>query len=224
MKTIARITLAALLLAGLPAYTQDDGEAPPPRYAVEILVFQHLDQSRSTLETPVLADPYAADPLPAPAADPRLDFVLLDPMTGGPGFAPLAQDQLSLGRAWRRLQQLDAYRPLAYLSWSQPARPQAAAQSLWLNQAGAIPPGLSGEVTLYKERFLHVALDLAWQPSPGAPESPDQAIGLAAHIDESRRLRGDVVQYFDNPQFGAIAYVRALKVAEPEEAAAEPTG
>ena len=220
MKTLVRITLATLLLAGVPAHAQDDAEASPPRYAVEILVFQHLDQSRSTAETPLPAKPLAAGAAPA---GPELEFVLLSAVNGGPGFARLAENELSLGNAWQRLERLDAYRPLAYLSWSQLAHPQAAAQSLWLNQAGVTPPGLSGEVTLYKERFLHLALDLEWELPPDMAQRPELAVSQTARIEESRLLRGDVVQYFDNPQFGAITYVRELEVAEPADTAADPS-
>lgn len=223
MKTLARITLAALLLAGVPAHAQDDAAASPPRYAVEIVVFQHLDQSRSTAETPLPTKPFAADAAPAVPAGPELEFVLLSPVNGGPGFARLAENELSLGNAWQRLERLDAYRPLAYLSWSQLAHPQAAAQSLWLKQAGVTPPGLSGEVTLYKERFLHLALDLEWELPPGMAQRPEPAVSQTARIEESRLLRGDIVQYFDNPQFGAITYVRELEVAEPADTAADPS-
>lgn len=229
MKTIVQITVAALLLALPPgqaqAQAQDDtGDAPPPRYAVEVLVFQHLDQARSTPETPVPADPFAAPLPPSEPSGAELEFVLLDPINGGPGFASLPEGELRLGNAWLRLERLDAYRPLAYLSWSQPARPRAGAQPLALRQAGAVPPGLSGQVTVYKERFLHLALNLAWQIPPAMPGNPASPATATARIDESRRLRGDVVQYFDNPQFGAIAFVRELEAPEPVEAAAEPPG
>ena len=225
MKTIGRIALVGLCLAGSPGQTQEDVE-DPPRYAVEILVFQHLDQTRSTQEMPPPPNPLAGEVPPArfTAPGPALEFVLLDPLTGGAGFAELAPDDMSLGDAWGRLERLDAYLPLAYLSWSQPARPRVAAQPLPVGNAGAAPPGLSGQVTLYKERFLHLALDLAWQESPGATQSLNPVAPPAAYIDESRRLTSDLVQYFDNPRFGAIAYVRQLEIAAPEAAAAEPQG
>lgn len=225
MKTIGCIALVALCLAGPQGHTQEDLEEPP-RYAVEILVFQHLDQTRSTQETPPPPRPFASEVPAAPLAPPgpALEFVLLDPVTGGPGFAELAPDDMSLGDAWRRLERLDAYLPLAYLSWSQPARSRAAAQPLPVGNAGAAPPGLSGQITLYKERFLHLALDLAWQASPGAPASLDEFAPPTTYIDESRRLISDLVQYFDNPRFGAIAYVRELEIEAAAEAAAEPEG
>ncbi len=225
MKTIGRIALAVLCLAGPLGHTQEDLEEPP-RYAVEILVFQHLDQTRSTQEIPPPPKPFSSEVRPAPLTPPgpALEFVLLDPVTGGPAFAELAPEDMSLGDAWGRLERLDAYLPLAYLSWSQPARPRAAAQPLPVGYAGAVPPGLIGQVTLYKERFLHLALDLAWQASPGNPASLDQVAPPAEYIDESRRLTSDLVQYFDNPRFGAIAYVRELEIAAPAEAAAEPPG
>ena len=82
---------------------------------------------------------------------------------------------------------------------------------------------MSGEVTLYKDRFLHLALDLEWELPPDMAQRPEPAVSQTARIEESRLLRGDIVQYFDNPQFGAITYVRELEVAEPADTAADPS-
>lgn len=221
MNVIKKAALALLYFSTAAAHAEEFLELPP-RYAVEVVVFQHLDQSHSTLETPPPPDPYALES-PAPprqATGPQVEFLLLDPSTGMTAFTQLGPERQTLGGAWRRLERLDAYRPLAYLSWSQPALGRAAAPSFWLADVGATPPGLQGQVKLYKERFVHLALDLTWQEAAGAqPARP------AARIEESRRLRGDLVQYFDNPRFGAIAYVRELEMPEASpDPVTEPAG
>lgn len=226
MKILAQAVVALVCLAVSAGFAEQHEEAPP-RYAVEVLVFRHLDQSRATAETEVPPDPYAQE-VPAaalPPTQPPIEFLLLDPLGGEARFDPLQGGALTLRGAWSRLDRLDAYQPLAYFSWSQLALGQAATQSLGLADLGVTPPGLNGEVKLYKERFLHLALDLSWQESAATVTTGDRVALPPARIEESRRLRGDLVQYFDNPRFGALAYVRELE--SPEAAAGsepDPTG
>jgi hypothetical protein len=221
------LTTAALLLAAvLPVSAQEETPAPS-RYAVEVIVFENLDQSRSTPETPVPADPYAvAEPAPSArlATRPELEFLLLAPGSGQPGFTDLPATERRLEAAYQRLERLDAYRPLAYLAWVQPARPRAAAEPLAVAQTNLAAPGLAGHITLFKERFVHLDLDLDWdswsgRAAPGTGSIPE----APAHIAESRRVRGDTVEYFDHPRFGAITYVRELP-EEPQPPATEPAG
>jgi hypothetical protein len=200
-----------------PAVAQDAAPEPEPRprFAVELLVFQHLDQTRSTAEIAPPPNPYADVPEGAAKLPPgpELTFLLLDPASDPFAIQALPVGERALASAWARLERLDAYRPLAYLSWSQTTTGRSAARSFWLDEVGVIPPGLQGQVTLYKERYLHLALDLEWAGVPTDTTGVMDA-APAARIEESRRLRGDVVQYFDNPQFGAIAYVRELQAPE----------
>ncbi|MGI9331167.1 MAG: CsiV family protein [Gammaproteobacteria bacterium] len=237
--------ILAAITAGLahaqtePAEIADPLPPPKPRYAVEVIIFEHVDQSRSTQETPVPPD------LSQPAAPdgnsrPPLSFLLLDPRLGQPDFLPLAPGEKVLDLAYRRLEQLDAYRPLVHLAWTQQAWPRDAAEALDLTDRGLAPPGLSGQLTLYKERYVHLAVDLALEsllaepasaldpavaPAWVLPAVPPPAAPETARILESRRLRGAAAQYFDNPRFGAIAQVWELKPPEEEPAeAADSTG
>lgn len=224
MNTLGRITLSVLLITSVAAPAQEDAPELPPRYAVEVLVFRHLDQTRSTTEVPPPRDPFARGPAVQPG--PRVDFLLIEPVhRRPPALAPLAGEDRSLAGAWGRLQRLDAYEPLAYLSWSQPAPGQAMAAPFSLEEIATLPAGLTGNVTLYKERFLHLALDLNWQETaPVGAGTADKVAPRTNQISESRRLRGDQVQYFDNPRFGAIAYVQELERPETEEPAPLPAG
>ena len=55
------------------------------------------------------------------------------------------------------------------------------------------------------------------EENPAGPE----AAGRSWHIRQGRRLRGDALQYFDNPGFGVILAVRPpAGTSEPDPAAA----
>lgn len=71
----------------------------------------------------------------------------------------------------------------------------------------AAQAGLQGSVTLFRERFLHLVLDISLA-------EPDADPALAARISQSRRVRGRSWQYFDHPRFGVIVSVRAPAAAE----------
>jgi len=222
--------LLASILAG-PAQAQT--EALQPRYAVEVIIFEHVDQSRSTQEVPVPPTLFGpgetANPRPGPMEDnpgEPLSFLLLDPRLGEPDFLSLAPGEKVLEPAYRRLERLDAYRPLVHLAWSQQAWPRDAAEALNLAETGLAPPGLSGQLTLYKERYVHLALDLKLGSTAAslgtATDAPRSSAGNA-RIVESRRLRGEDVQYFDNPRFGAIAQVWKLTAPEADTPPAADT-
>jgi len=226
-----------LLLAGvMTSLAHAQSEPPEPRYAVEVIIFEHVDQSRSTPEVPVppalMLPGDAASPLPEPPPGNTrapLSFLLLDPRLGQPDFLALAPEEKVLDGAYRRLEQLDAYRPLVHLAWTQQAWPRNAAEALDLENRGLAPPGLSGQLTLYKERYVHLALDLALVVDSESPRvsimDGKAATAGAARIVESRRLRGAAAQYFDNPRFGAIAQVWELTPPKEEPAdAADSTG
>jgi hypothetical protein len=76
----------------------------------------------------------------------------------------------------------------------------------------ALEAGLQGTLTLFRERFLHVMVNLALAgPDAGGTVNPP------ARISQARRIRNRTPHYFDHPQFGAIIGVRLV---EPAAAAA----
>ena len=125
---------------------------------------------------------------------------------------------------------MDIYEPLLHLGWTQQARSRAEANPFDMAHPDARRAGVTGTVILYKERYLHLKLDLTLDPTPvpetvelpgefsimaeerwdeRAPPAP-----IVYHLEESRRLRGEDTQYFDHPQFGVIASIREIEKPE----------
>ncbi len=242
---IARLTGCLLLAGGACAFAATDAPAPVERYAVELIVFRHLDQNRNTAEIPAASSLFRASPLnltledlplapraapvpiePAapipPARRAPLGFHLLSLDPVYPDFVPLRADAQTLTPVYARLQRIDAYEPLAHVGWVQPAHGTAEARPYRFDAGAGPHPGLGGSVTLYKERFVHLEIDLTLavtapravatqpfsaQPLPGptAADVPD-----AYKLTESRRIRGTTAHYFDHPRFGVIAIVREI--------------
>jgi len=196
--------LIALALEQLvePATAADmaSGAWMTDRFAIEVIVFRHLDQSRNTPEQPAVesiipasplelyldADtavpmgPYANSALSGTDADTRapgpvVGFYLLDVEPRFPDFAPL--DERQLARVYTRLESLDAYEPIAHFAWLQAAR--AADQSVPFQIAALDPSGeyrIEGTVTVYKERYVHIQVELGLSTvtpsvSPPIPEA-----------------------------------------------------
>jgi hypothetical protein len=112
---------------------------------------------------------------------------------------------LELDSVLASLERVDAYQTLVHFGWQQTAAGRAEAEDYWLSPAMGEQFGLTGKLRVYKERYLHLAMALEFDPRDGR--------GWPAVIEESRRLRDDRLQYFDHPEFGVIAAVRKV---EPE--------
>jgi hypothetical protein len=215
-----RLSLAAGLLGWFlagPALAQTaDAVEPVPRYAVEIIVFRNLDQTRTSAETP---RPGQADETPFTAGQ-QPEFLLLDPWEAGDAPQPLDASQMELDGIWRRLERIGAYAPIVHLGWVQTAASRDLAIDYPLTDAASSNAGLSGNFRLFKERFLHLAVNLALRESnPRETMAADSALirNEESTISESRRLRGGLLEYYDNPRFGVIASVRELPSTEPDQ-------
>ena len=74
---------------------------------------------------------------------------------------------------------------------------------------------MTGSIKLYRERYLHALVDIALQ-------TPEGVANESQRIRQGRRLRGQAVQYFDNPALGVIVSARPLDGgagADPDDAA-----
>ncbi|RMF96353.1 MAG: hypothetical protein D6727_08540 [Gammaproteobacteria bacterium] len=205
-----RAGLIALLAASVaaPVHAADpEPETETAMYAVEIIVFEYLDQQRNTPEAPPPLTGFDG-PVAAASSGPQPDFLLLEPHPQA-NFRPLPPEALELTGIWNRLQELDAYRPLLHAGWIQPGRSRELAEPILIGVHLPSVPGLSGQFLLSKERYEHLRVALQYQP-PAAADGWPATRPVAAEIDESRRLRGDLLQYFDHPRFGVVARVRAL--------------
>jgi len=209
--------------------------APPSWYDVELIVFANLDTSSAGDER------WPVDP-----GTPTLDGAveLLDasgPDTVQPGlrltFQRLTGKALQLNSEWARLRRSAAYHPLLHIAWRQPGLARAEARAVHLRtRAGAptgglqtspvaplaggseapVQPVIDGTLRLYRARYLHLEVDLRYQPRV-PPPGLDQAATIF-RLTESRRVRSRKLYYFDNPLFGVLALV----TPEPEPSAAEP--
>jgi len=263
--SLATVTVACLIAP--PLLAVDSGLDPwmTDRYRIEVIVFRHLDQSRNTAEQPAATslirsspldlypqpDVVPAGPYADPAAQaalpgdrvmpPAVGFYLLDLEPAFPDFVPLNNDAGELGDVYARLERLDAYHPILHRTWMQAAQPADAAVPLQISTDTADAFSLTGSVTLYKERYVHLEVDLDLAAVPPELPSPDpepapwpefgdvfappdpgqvplQAPDTPAYeLRESRRIRGVNAQYFDNPQFGVIARVTEIDLSDESE-------
>ncbi|MFW2404262.1 MAG: CsiV family protein [Gammaproteobacteria bacterium] len=253
-------SLATLVLVAGPAPAADTDAEPwmEDRYEVEVIVFRHLDQARNTPEQPAVKTVVATSlpGFPSQSAEapsgtdrttsnsvadgrrrvPGVAFYLLDLEPDFPDYLPL-DDGKQLTRVYSRLNQLDAYAPVLHRAWIQAARPADEALPVYVrsNEFGEF--SITGTVKLYKERFVHLQLDLlmastaeqiiapeaeSWPtfgdvvPTSEPVQAPLQAEAPSHELVESRRIRGEVTQYFDHPQFGVIARVSQIENDEEE--------
>lgn len=177
---LPRLLAGLLVLLGVLWAVQS--QAAP--YEVELIVFRHLDHQ----------DKQPADP----GVMPRSPFA--DAPEALAGLVPLGSEALQLGDIATRLRRSPAYRLVYHGGWQQRVDSQALALPSAL-PAAAAEAGLQGALTLYRERFLHVLLDIRLS-AEGGPAEPGW------HMRQSRRLRGTALQYFDHPAFGLILAVR----------------
>ena len=246
MMTLMRTPIALLLivLPFMASQAQEDitdEVAEIRRYAIEMIIFKYAQPVSIGTETfsgdkPVIEDPgidedpgFGQEPLP----------VEEDPLEEIPrfyrsiDFAPLAEDEFTMGDILGRLERLEVYEPLMHFGWSQATWPDEDTLPIELGTMGATPEGLNGSLRLYLSRYLHLVVDLKLdapevgksmdaQSSYGDDRSLNQydVIGetnpVRYHINENRILRSGELRYFDHPKFGVLA-----KVTRVEETPAE---
>ena len=217
--------------AGTEVFVPD----PPPEIDVfdETLlepgeIPEYSDRSSDTGE-PEAADEAMAEPV-AEAEEP--------PLTG---FERLADEALTLGETWDRLERLDAYIPTLHFAWRQTLLPFAEPEPLSLEELAVEAPGLQGELKLYLSRFLHLGVKLEQQvdtatggSSPGRqPANPLYAYDgqrlrveepgrVFYRIEEDRIFKNGDLRYFDHPRMGLLA--RVIRVEEPDSDASLDPG
>jgi len=150
---------------------------------------------------------------------PPINFHLLALDPTYPEFVPLRADRQSLSQVYERLERIDAYEPILHIGWVQAAHASNNSKPYRFEPTAIDTTAIVGTVTLYKERFLHLEIDLSLeseQPvvetgfflSLGAKDAPE-----VYTLTESRRIRGLTEHYFDHPQFGIIARIQDVKSA-----------
>jgi len=211
------IGLIALLIAG-SASGQDTAL---PRFQIELIVFENLS-TPPTREAPVIPDiarpppvieqSYLqsgnADPGTSPPSPPPPGKVVPDADQASPIFFELAPE-LTMNNIAASLQRNSAYRVLLHDAWIQDGFEGDAAQPVDISRleqlesaanggrrnAASNAAMLTGTVTFYRGRYLHLDLDLRLGE------------GAGRLLQERRRVRLGEAGYFDAPKLGVIAMV-----------------
>ena len=152
------------------------------RYDVEVIVFRNLAASDNGEQWPenttVNDDGFARTPLQE-------------------GLENLPDSQFALNGVAGALQRSGAYRVLAHRLWRQNADNRHSAVPFLLHITPASSDSeVEGSITLIRERYLHLAIDLTLISREHL-----------YRLDETRRVRSSELHYFDNPHFGVIARV-----------------
>jgi hypothetical protein len=147
----------------------------------------------------------------------------------------LAAEELTMTDTLDRLDLLDAYEPLLHVGWTQTALPEDETPTLDLREFGDPPEGLTGGLTLYLSRYLHLVIDLEL----AAPDSAEAITAgpklnepafygnffdpepvyapLHYRIKENRLFRNGEIRYYDHPKFGVIAKIVRFEIEEEED-------
>jgi hypothetical protein len=142
----------------------------------------------------------------------------------------LDADELLLADIQERLTTVEAYEMLAHLGWLQHAPEVTEAVDIPLEDLGLDTLVATGNVNLYKKRYLHIAIDIALADEAAGESNPfgDAFQVFAAPravpaVADSRRVRLEKLVYFDQPQFGVIAMVARSEqqLLTEDEAAAD---
>lgn len=110
------------------------------------------------------------------------------------------------------LRQSSNYSVLFHRAWRQPALGDASAVDLPVSARAANGrSSVQGSIRLIRERFLHLDANLQMLPST-ATVNPVTTPAISAStpvysLSEKRRIKSNVLHYFDNPRFGMIAMV-----------------
>lgn len=199
----------------------DAGYGPDPTAAASTPVVGSTAGPAVTLSSPDEFDEFGNTFGPPPEAE-----------DDGLWYTMLGTDELSLDRAFARLDNLDAYTPLVHTAWSQAALLEEEAQSFDLAVLDSLRP--AGTIRLHRSRFLHLTLDLVLQNdyrytfAPLEFDDPHwplaELVGpLRYRIDVQRRIRSEEVHFFDHPAFGVLITIRP-QPEDPEGEGETPIG
>lgn len=183
-------------------------------YEIEIIVFRQPEPTGANAEL------HPVDPPPPEASQ---VVSLRQPGAGGVPYEMLRSGDLKLGGVYESLEQSERYEPLLHIGWRQPGVGESAAASVaippeWQPWSQAQRPPLHGLVRFHKERYLHLAVDLRYQPPAVAADEPELALdGTMTEIvtptyvhQQSRRLRTGELHYLDHPTLGVVVEVRQV--------------
>lgn len=203
---VFRILLVVALILGF------DNALAARWYHVEVIVFEHLDESLNGDE-----DWSVPDRLPnfATAID-------LNDGTdaGSSGFTSLSPSSLKLAGVYQRLRGSANYRPVLHKAWRQPGysansvrqvhistRPvrDISSQNLDIDATGS-EHWIEGTIGLQGGRLLHLGAKFVYRNN-----------GVTTNIAEFRQIKLKQIHYFDHPLFGVIVQVTPFRAESAPE-------
>ncbi len=237
------ILLASMLLSAFASAQEplpdaellEEAEPEIRRYTVEMIIFSYAeDVSVGTeLFLPEVIEVVEPDPfaLPGPGEEGAIPD---DSVPTSAGATPdggedaeleeaeetrfemvlLTDEELTMTDMLDRLDLLDAYEPLLHIGWTQTALPQDETPTLDLREFGEPPEGLTGGLTLYLSRYLHLVVDLEL----AAPELDETTFDEPAadepafyapvvRYGDDRRQYDDYADLFDTePAYAPLQY------------------
>ncbi len=231
MNKRASLLLLPLLTAGAFAQDASDDEAVDVRrYTVEMIIFSYAQNVSAGTEVFVPDEPPAGEFV---FGDEVLEEIpLLERERTHPGakkyeIVMLPEEDFGLVDIFERLQRIDAYRPLLHFGWTQPTYPADDTEPRPLSSFVTPPEGLTGDLTLYLSRYLHLAVNLQLEGAakPGVYRDEFSVLSQPIHyrIEEDRIFRNGELRYYDHPKFGVLAKITRAQEQAVEEAAADDT-
>jgi hypothetical protein len=204
MKAKARFILVALLALG-PAAAQQT-TAGLQSYDVELVIFRTLNSNASGEEWNMeaaaasqrLAIPDEEEPSPFATPAPPPPTTLATTAK----FPTLPAAKFKLTAVNDSLRRSRNYQPLAHFGWTQPGFARDGVQAMSINSLVPGSSGVVGQVALWRGRYLHLTLDLVYEPR-SAEESGQRFV-----LRQTRRMRSNENHYLDHPRFGVIAVIR----------------
>jgi Peptidoglycan-binding protein, CsiV len=189
-----------LLLLAVPAARAETG-----LYDVEVIIFSN-GSARTDDE---LMDRPGTDTAPA-----RVPFT-------ASAFTELSADAYRMNGIRSALAGSGRYRVLFHRVWRQAAYDRGHAVGYPVHTSAASGrDSLTGTITLLKERYLHLDVDLLLTTGGNAPAAYQSGTGSLPvyRLAEKRRIRSNELHYFDHPRFGVIARVTPYQEAEEQAA------
>jgi hypothetical protein len=141
-------------------------------------------------------------------------------------FTELAASRYQLNAISHSLQKSGSYSVLFHRAWRQLAYDRTHAvdypvHSLVVDNEYSV----EGRIRLVRERYLHLDVDLQLMSARGNSAilySDGPGSVPVFELSEKRRIRSNVVHYFDHPRFGMIARVTPYTPPQPAAAVDEP--
>jgi len=173
-------------------------------YNIEVLVFARDHGGSDEIWPPDLQPRYAShsvtigEPQVSEYADP-------DALSQG-AWQPLPGDQTVLQYMMERMAGTGEYRQLYHKAWRQPIGNKSETVPVYLRGGQILStddgqvPELEGTLQFHQSRYVHVEPRIWFNT-----QSHGQRFYVK--IDESRRLTGHEVYYFDHPMFGMLVRI-----------------